>query len=388
MNIILYSILLGGSELFGYLNIDLILPFINSISEEINAPSWWAYWSYESWVLSYSLYSLFLCSIGSAINRWINLFLGSIFFLSGNIMMACSHDAYILILSRVLQGASTSVILIVGFSSFHDSVTNKKAIKILSMLKACVIVPTALAPLIGKYSYLIGLDWRSLLIVNTIAGSISLFSMTYMLYNATPITKRNKKIDSLIFNVRHLFNKTLSSNIFTQNMYESCLYAWITIAPIKCEMFAVRHAIILFSSVIGMRMASRVISTNYHEKIIKVALAASCISMFILPALHFLGIYTCTWSDLMFPMSLYCCIYGLLSPIIDRCIAIALSDQNKEVAIGLTNFINYSVYASMIGIIIFFDLTTAPLISLYFAGVLLISNIINIFRVDLIKDQP
>lgn len=311
---------------------------------------------------------------------------GLLSFFIGGIVTILSNNPYIALLAKVFQGGATSIVLIVGCAFLHDSLSNIKAIKTLALVKSFTILPVILAPLASNlWVEQLGLPWRHLIGLNVLVGTLFFLGMTIYLVK---LSKRGfftiEKSVSVSSISSSIFKKTFLSNVFTQNLSEVPFYLWLTFAPVHCDTFILHHTIVLGFGILGMIASSRLASVFDVNKLLTAVLAFSLISVLSFTAVFFmLGLNT--WKYLFIPAALVTFAYGVEVPILDRSIAISLSNKDKTVTLGFTFFINYAVYFAFAEGSFFIINGSGTIILMLMCAIFSIVNILNIYRVRTIK---
>lgn len=349
MNIFLYGILLSGCELFSYLNIDFLLPIVKDVAININAPLWWQYWIFTSWVFAFSLTSIAVAIINTKLTRSFLALCAAISFLVGSIGFVLSNNPIILLICRIIQGVATSLILIVGCAFLHDTLPTLKVIRTLSWVKSFTVTPILFAPIISTSWVSFGFHWKGLFWINTIIGSIFFFGLFFLLKSMIQSnllkTSKGKSLKDI---QKSIFSKRFFGNVFTQNSLEIPFYLWLTFAPVHCEKFIIHHTIVLCFSLLGMGTSA------LFSKIFDVNKALTvCVQMGGILSSIFLSIFLFrmdSWEYLFIPTCVFSLLYGIQMPIMDRSIAISIDGQDKTITLGCTYFINNFVYSCVIGL--------------------------------------
>ncbi|MCK5787635.1 MAG: MFS transporter [Chlamydiia bacterium] len=385
MNIILYGILLAGCEFCSYLNVDLLMPIINVIAEELSAPTWWKYWILESWLLSFSAFALIISLINQGISRALFMIFGTSTFIIGGAIMVLSSNIYLLLFSKVLQGLSTASCLILGCAFLNDKLDNIQAVKALSWIKAFVIIPAICAPLICKGCMACKISWRVLTLANIVLGSICFIGITIYL-----ILHEERKLLSIRTPlnpskwIKGVLQKSFLTNVFTQNFIETPCYLWFTFAPVHCIQFIWHHTFLLIATLAGMRISSYSAGRFNLNKVLSIFTAIATVCCVIGLALN-ISFDALGWNLLILPLAAVFLCYGIEIPILDRSIAVSIENQDKTITIGSVIFINYAVYSSVTGIASFILRGSCTIMTVISTMCIVIAFLINRKRTYTIK---
>lgn len=168
-----YSIilLLAGLSMLGPLGIDMYLPAMPSISEQLDAEPWLIQLSLSVYLVGLAVMVLVYGALSDRLGRRPVLLWSTCAFSLCSLAVACSMNAEQLLLFRILQGLSAGAGSVVGRALIQDSLQGAAAMRAMSQVIMAFVLAPAFAPLIGGY-LLDALGWRAIFLAQAGFGAV------------------------------------------------------------------------------------------------------------------------------------------------------------------------------------------------------------------------
>ncbi|HDS0918860.1 TPA: MFS transporter [Pseudomonas putida] len=155
-----HILLLAGLSMLGPLGIDMYLPAMPTITEQMRAASWLVQLSLSAYLVGLAAMMLVYGALSDRVGRRPVLLWSTAAFSLCSLAVACSQNAEQLLLFRVLQGLSAGAGGVVGRALIQDTLQGPAAMRAMSQVIMAFVLAPAIAPLLGGY-LLDSLGWRA-----------------------------------------------------------------------------------------------------------------------------------------------------------------------------------------------------------------------------------
>lgn len=183
------ALLLGAFVALGPLTIDMYLPALPQISDELNASESLVQLTLTGTLAGLALGQLFIGPMSDAIGRRKPLFAGALLHLAASLLVLIAPNIEILGVLRVLQGIGTAAGAVVALAIVRDLYFGRDAANLLSRLMLVMGAAPVLAPTIGG-GILHFTDWRGVFVVLAVYAALLLPLAWKVLPETLPVERR------------------------------------------------------------------------------------------------------------------------------------------------------------------------------------------------------
>lgn len=167
------AVVLGLLSAIGPFAIDMYLPALPSIGEDLHADTAVTQFTLLAFFISFSLSQLFYGPLSDMFGRKLPLYIGIAIFAVASIGCALSTDIHTLIAFRFLQGIGGAAGMVIPRAVVRDMHTGVEAARLMSLLMLVFSISPILAPLTGS-GVISVFGWRGVFWAVTIAAAIGL----------------------------------------------------------------------------------------------------------------------------------------------------------------------------------------------------------------------
>lgn len=227
----LLIIILAGLVAFGPLSIDMYLPSLTAITEDLGASINEIKQTITFFLFGFSFGMFFYGPFSDHYGRKKLLIIGIIIYLlatAGAVFAQTGQSLFSWRLLQALGGASASVIaraIVRDLFAVHDSA------KILSIMHIITMIATLISPIIGSYlaAYF---GWRSIFYFLFIFAFMALLACIFKLKESLLPNQRNTSISSALLSYVDIFkNRQAIGYIGTMSMTFAGMFVYITASP-------------------------------------------------------------------------------------------------------------------------------------------------------------
>lgn len=189
---LILELLLGALTAFAPLSIDMYLPALPAIGQDLSAPASAVGLTLVSFFLGLSVGMLVSGPLLDRFGRTRPLYVGLVVFVLSSAGCALARDVQTLIACRLLQALGASVGLVMTRAVVRDLHSGVEAARMLSRLVLVMGAAPILAPLLGGF-LLEHFGWRSLFTTLAVTGAVALVAVLLLLpetapeYRSTPL---------------------------------------------------------------------------------------------------------------------------------------------------------------------------------------------------------
>lgn len=171
-------VLLAALVAFGPLSIDMYLPSLPLIAQDLQAPESSIQLTISAFLIGLFIGMLFYGPLSDKYGRRRLLLGGITLYLVASIGCMLATSAEWLIAARFLQALGAAAASVLARAIVRDLFPLNEAARVLSLMHLVTMIATLIAPLVGGYLIMIS-DWRSLFVVLFIFAAIVLLASAW-----------------------------------------------------------------------------------------------------------------------------------------------------------------------------------------------------------------
>ncbi|MEV7041097.1 multidrug effflux MFS transporter [Amycolatopsis sp. NPDC051061] len=168
-----FVLVLGGLSAFGPLSIDMYLPALPRMAEDLHAADTTVQLTLSAFIVGLALGQLVLGPLSDALGRRRPLLVGLVLYVVGSVLCAVSPDAWLLVAARGVQSLGAAAGIVIARATVRDLFSGTAMTKFFSTLMLVSGLAPILAPLIGG-QLLNWTSWRGVFVVLTAFGALLL----------------------------------------------------------------------------------------------------------------------------------------------------------------------------------------------------------------------
>ena len=184
-----FALILGLLSVVGPFAIDMYLPALPQIAEDLTATEAQIQLSLTAYFIAYGLAQMFYGPLADQSGRRLPIALGASIFLIGAIGAALADSATSLTLWRAVQGFGGAAMMVMPRAIVRDRYTGHEATRLMAMVMLVISVSPMLAPLAGSLvTALTG--WRVVFLFMAVLAIIALVITLFILPETLPPERR------------------------------------------------------------------------------------------------------------------------------------------------------------------------------------------------------
>ncbi len=265
----LLIIILAGLVAFGPLSIDMYLPSLTAITEDLGASISEVKQTITFFLLGFSIGMFFYGPLSDHYGRKNLLIFGITIYLIATIGIIFSKTGQSLFIWRLLQalgGASASVI---ARAIVRDLFAVNDSAKILSIMHMITMIATLISPIIGSY-LTVYFGWKSIFIFLFLFGLLALFVCLFSLKESLPKNERSQSIGNALkayFDI--IKNRQAIGYIGSMSMTFAGMFVYITASPfVYMEHFDVTPQ--NYAYLFGLNIFAIMLAVIFNAKFVKI----------------------------------------------------------------------------------------------------------------------
>ena len=278
---VLYVVVLGLLVGLGPFTIDLYLPALPVISDELRASEATIQLTLTATMIGFGLGQLVIGPWSDTVGRKLPLILATVLHVGASLGVAFSPDVEWVLVFRVLQGAGAAGGGVVAMATVRDLFGGQPLVRMLSRLALVTGLAPILAPVIGS-QLLAVLDWRGLFLALAGYGIVVTILAATLIVETLPPERRRVKGHSTI---GQRYRAVLSDRVFIgvaliAGLMFSGLFAYLSASSfvfqevygLDAQQFGLVFAINSIGLAVSSQVASRLMRRFAPPKILAVAL--------------------------------------------------------------------------------------------------------------------
>jgi DHA1 family bicyclomycin/chloramphenicol resistance-like MFS transporter len=175
-----FVLILGGLSAFGPLSIDMYLPALPRMAEDLRAADTTVQLTLSAFIAGLALGQLVLGPLSDAVGRRRPLLAGLALYVVGSVLCTVSPDAWLLVAARLVQSLGAAAGIVIARAIVRDLYSGTAMTKFFSTLMLVSGLAPILAPLIGG-QLLNWTSWRGVFVVLTAFGALLLAVVVFAL---------------------------------------------------------------------------------------------------------------------------------------------------------------------------------------------------------------
>lgn len=174
----IWIVVLGLLTALGPLSIDMYLPALTVIAQDLSVPTAWVASSIPAYFLGLVVGQLVYGPISDRFGRKLPLYTGLTLFSVASLLCAMAQSIDMLILARIVQALGGCVGVVIARAAIRDRLSPAESSQAFSLLILVVGVAPILAPLFGSFVLALA-GWRGIFYSLALIGAVSLLLIHY-----------------------------------------------------------------------------------------------------------------------------------------------------------------------------------------------------------------
>ncbi|RCW43625.1 DHA1 family bicyclomycin/chloramphenicol resistance-like MFS transporter [Halopolyspora algeriensis] len=180
-----FALILGGLTAFGPLSIDMYLPALPQLTEDLGATAAQGQLTLMATLLGLAFGQLLAGPISDSVGRRKPLMVGLVIYIVASVLCALSESVYALTALRALQGFGAAAGMVIARASVRDLYSGLEVTRFFSGLMLVTGLAPILAPVIGG-QVLAYTTWRGIFAVLTAFGLLLMLVVIFALPETKP----------------------------------------------------------------------------------------------------------------------------------------------------------------------------------------------------------
>ncbi|MFL1454002.1 Bcr/CflA family multidrug efflux MFS transporter [Marinobacter sp. GN3S48] len=278
--------LLAALQAFGPLSIDMYLPGLTAIAEDLGSPESSIQLTITAFLIGLFIGMLFYGPLSDKFGRRPLLLGGITLYVVASLGCVLASDAEQLILLRFVQALGGAAASVLGRTIVRDLFPVTEAARVLSLMHLVTMIATLIAPLFGGYLLLL-LGWRSLFVALIVFSAITLAFTAWKIPETHSGDSRNSGVMTVFYAYfRIARHRTAIGYILCMALPFAGMFAYITASPfVYISYFGVepQHYAWLFSLNIGgiilfVSLNARLVTRVGTQPLLLAGSACACLS--------------------------------------------------------------------------------------------------------------
>ncbi|NOU95731.1 Bcr/CflA family efflux MFS transporter [Paenibacillus sp. LMG 31456] len=271
------ALILGSLAAFGPLSLDMYLPALPVLGNDLNTSASLAQLSLTACLLGLSLGQLLAGPISDVRGRRIPLLIGLAIYTAASLLCAFTSSIWILILLRFIQGLAGSAGIVISRAVVRDLYAGTELTKFFSLLMLINGVAPILAPIVGGQLLRLS-TWPVVFIVLGLIGLLMFVIVMFGLPETLPAEQRSQGgIRNTLTTFRRLIgDRNFMGIAVSQGLVVAAMFAYISGSPFVIQniygaspqMFSLFFAINGLGIIIASQTAGRLVSRIGEMKLL------------------------------------------------------------------------------------------------------------------------
>ena len=191
------AVLIGGLSMVSPFSIDTFFPAFHAMEKALQVDAWKLQQVITAYMVPFAFASLVHGPLSDAIGRRPVMIWGMVLYTVGSIACTFAATYEQLIASRMLQGATAGVGVVIGRAIVRDLYSGASAQRLMNLTTMIFSLAPAIAPIIGGWAH-VAFGWRAVFAVMVVCGVIFASASWWKLPETHPVSAR------IPFNARNL----------------------------------------------------------------------------------------------------------------------------------------------------------------------------------------
>jgi MFS transporter, DHA1 family, multidrug resistance protein len=351
-------LLLGSLTAFGPLSLDMYLPALPFVAEDMQTTTSLAQLSLTACLLGLAIGQLIFGPLSDIKGRRKPLVITLVIYAIASLLCALSPSIWVFIGLRFVQGLTGAAGIVIARASARDMYSGKELTKFVALLALVNGAAPILAPISGGVILNFS-SWNGVFIILSVIGLIMFLSVLFFLPETLPEQNRS---EGSLFAVFRAFGDLVKNRVFmgvafTQAFVSTSMFAYIAGSPfvlqnmydVTPQQFSILFAVNGAGIIIAAQAAGRLSSVVSEVKLLFVGVTISFIGSCLLVIVVVKGLPLLALTVALF---LVVSSVGLVST---TCFSIGMQTQGKSAGsasafLGLLPFVGGAIAAPLVGI--------------------------------------
>ncbi|MFD0677859.1 MULTISPECIES: multidrug effflux MFS transporter [unclassified Paenibacillus] len=271
------ALILGSLAAFGPLSLDMYLPALPLLGNDLHTSASLAQLSLTACLLGLSLGQLLAGPLSDVRGRRIPLLIGLAIYTAASLLCAFTSSIWVLIILRFIQGLAGSAGIVISRAVVRDLYAGTELTKFFSLLMLINGVAPILAPVAGGQL----LRFSSWPVVFIVLGLIGLLMFVIVMFGLPETLPAERRLQGGIRNTLSTFRRLISDKSFmgialSQGLVVAAMFAYISGSPFVIQniygatpqMFSLFFAINGLGIIIASQTAGRLVSRIGEMKLL------------------------------------------------------------------------------------------------------------------------
>ncbi|MBD0383786.1 multidrug effflux MFS transporter [Paenibacillus sedimenti] len=352
------AMVLGSLAAFGPLSLDMYLPALPILAQDLHTTTSLAQMSLTACMLGLSLGQLAAGSISDVRGRRIPLLIGLVIYAISSLLCVFSSSIWMFLGLRFIQGLAGAAGIVISRAIVRDLYSGVELTKFFALLMLVNGAAPILAPIVGGQILQVT-TWHGVFVVLSLIGVIMLFAVVLGLKETLPAERRLK---GGLSNTLKTFRGLLTDRMFmgyalTQGLVFAAMFAYISGSPfvlqdifgVSPQMYSVCFAVNGIGIIIASQIAGKLAGRVSERRILVAGLAIAAFGGLLLLAA------TLTGGGLSVILPAFFFIVSSVGLVSTATSSLALQSQGKSAGsaaalLGLLSFIVGGIVAPLVGI--------------------------------------
>jgi len=183
------AVLIGGLSMVSPFSIDTFFPAFHAMEKALHVDAWKLQQVITAYMVPFAFASLVHGPLSDAIGRRPVMIWGMVLYTVGSIACTFAATYEQLIASRMLQGATAGVGVVIGRAIVRDLYSGANAQRLMNLTTMIFAIAPAIAPIIGGWAH-VAFGWRAVFAVMVICGVIFSTASWWKLPETHPVAAR------------------------------------------------------------------------------------------------------------------------------------------------------------------------------------------------------
>lgn len=227
----LFPILLAIYEFGTYLSNDAYLPAMPAMAAELHASTHLVQLTITAWLIGGASTQLFLGAVVDRYGRRTVLLSGGAAFVVTTLFCAMAGNIHLLLVGRVLQGATIPSLLVAGYAAVHEYYDRFKAMQAFALMQGISLLAPAFGPVLGA-SIAHWAGWRLIFTALAVWAFVVLMVLTLVMPETNTYSTEPQAIKQRLKNYLSLMRQhEFMAMVIVFQMLSASIFAWITASP-------------------------------------------------------------------------------------------------------------------------------------------------------------
>lgn len=353
-----FIIILGALSAFAPLSMDMYLPALPTVAENLHTSTSSAQLSITACLLGLALGQLFFGPLSDRLGRKKPLLSTLSIYAVSSLLCGLTSSIELLIVLRFIQGFSGAAGIVISRAAARDLYSGNDLTKFIALLALVNGAAPVLAPLFGGVILKFA-EWHYIFYTLSVVGLILLISVIFKLPETLDDTNRNKgSLLSIYKPIPTLLkNKKFMSYVIAQALIMSCLFSYISGSPfvlqnmygLSAQAFSASFAINGIGIILSTQITARLSTSLGEKKLLKIGVTMATLA----------GVLLLVVALLNAPLSMM--LIGLFLLVVSvGCVtttafSLAIQDQAEQAGsasaiLGLLPFVGGAIVSPLVGI--------------------------------------